>query len=326
MDEILQALKAFSTEKMTEISNQLKSSPSFVMDKFYTKKTAVLGDSVEVIIKRGAGVVLESVSPNAAHLVEKTDDAYILNIALPRFPLISTITAADIMQFRSLNNQKAVNEALSIKIGEKLAEHKASIDTTLEFMAVGSLFGKILDGKGNVLFDFTSKSSEIAFKSAETIISTLNQIDKAFINEFGKNTPYEVLCGYEFLGKLSQKCLDEKLFESKNASWIGDGGVRVLELFGVKFRPYAAKYKKIDGKEADFLDPKKAVAVPNDKNSFNLYYGRAIHTEALNQAPKLYFSARPEELKNGAGYSIITESRAIPICNRPDGIIKLSFA
>lgn len=325
MDEILKALEAFSTGKMTEISNQIKSTPSFVMDKFYKRKTAVLGDSVEVIIRRGAGVVLESVSPNAAHLVEKTDDAYILNVALPRFPLISTITAADIMQFRSLNNQQAVNESLSVKIAEKLASHKSSIDTTLEFMAVGSLFGKIMDGKGNVLFDFVSKRAVISFKADETIIKTLNKIDKAIIDEFGKNTAYEVLCGYEFLSTLATKANNEKLFENKSAAWTNDNGVRVLEIYGTKFRPYAAKYKNTKGKEEDFLDTKKAVVIPNDISSFNLYYGRAVHTEALSQAPKLYFSAKPEELANGAGYSIISETRAIPICNRPDGIIKLEF-
>lgn len=310
---------------MSEILTQLKSSPNFVLNKFYsTNKKAVLGNSVEVTIKRGASVVLESVSPVAEHLVQKTSDAYILSVALPRFPLKSKITAADISLFKSIDNRGAIQEAITTKIADILAEHKNSIDTTLEFMAVGSLFGKILDGKGNLLFDFVSKNEEIKCTSKK-VIQILNDIDTSFIKEYGKNTPYEVLCGYEFLQKLVDKATSEKLFESLAARWESNAGSRVLLIHGTRFIPYSAKYKNLQGEEKDFLESKKAIAVPMDASSFALYYGRAVHTSALNLAPKLYFSASPELLPDGGGYSIISETRAIPICNRPDGIIHLSF-
>lgn len=326
MNNLEEALKKFSTAAMTAISNQIKSSPNFVLDKFYKGKSkATLSDSIDVIIKRGAGVVLESVSPAAEHLVQKTDDAYILTVSLPRFPLRDNLTAADISQLKSINNTDGLQESLTIKIADILDKQKRSIETTLEFMAVGSLFGKIMDGKGNVLFDFTSTTPAINFTSTKVIIKTLQEIDKAFVKEFGKNTPYDVLCGYDFLSSLADKATSEKLFENGTAKWENENNTRVLFVHGTKFIPYAASYKNTKGQTKEFLEANKAVAIPTGSDAFTLYYGRAVHTEALDKAPTLYFSAAPEKLANGAGYSIITESRAIPICDRPDGIVTLGF-
>lgn len=47
--------------------------------------------------------------------------------------------------------QEAQAKSLSGALGVLVKEMKESFNTTLEYMANGALFGKILDGKGNVL-------------------------------------------------------------------------------------------------------------------------------------------------------------------------------
>lgn len=47
--------------------------------------------------------------------------------------------------------QEAQTKSLSGALGVLVKEMKESFNTTLEYMANGALFGKILDGKGNVL-------------------------------------------------------------------------------------------------------------------------------------------------------------------------------
>ncbi|PSM51351.1 phage major capsid protein E [Campylobacter blaseri] len=328
LDEIL---KKFSVVAMTNIANQLKAAPHFAMDKFYKTKKGVVGDSVDIIIKRGAGVVLESVSANASHLVTKTDDAYIVTVSLPRFPLVDKINASDINSLRSLNSEKAVTESLSVKIAEILKSQKDSIDTTLEYMAIGSLFGKILDGKGQELFSFVSRkqgvqlSKKSSGNGAKTLIETLNEVDERLISEFGVNPGYEVLCGYGFLANLVNKANEEELFKAGIAKWSEEGNLRVLNIYGTDFRPYSAKYKNTKGEAKDFMDTDKAKVIPKSTEPFTLYYGRANHVDALGLAPKLYFSAAPEKLDKGQGYAIVSETKAIPICNRPDALIELSF-
>lgn len=321
-------LRSFSTDAMTQIASQIKTDPTFIMDRFFKIKKQCLGDSVKIYIKRGAGVVLASLSPNAEHYMQKTDEAYILNVALPRFPLQNYLTASDINQFKSLDNKNnALTKSVSAKIAEILSAQKSSIITTFEFMAVGALFGKVFDGAGKLLFDFTSQSKPVSFFSADTtsIRKSLNEIEKAITNEFGSNPGYSVLCGYEFFDKLSEKVKSEKLEENNIAVWKNVNGKSVLEVYGIEFIPYSATYKDTKGKVQEFLESSKAIAVPNSKDIFEFHYGRANHIEAVSRAPELIFSAAPEALPKGQGYAIITESRAIPICNRPDAIIKLEF-
>ncbi|MDO5649987.1 MAG: major capsid protein [Gallicola sp.] len=329
--EIEELLKKFSVETMTSISNQIKTSPSFILDRFYTKKEAVLGTSAEVIIKRGAGVLLESVSNDAEHLMTKTDDAYILNIPLPRFPLVDNITASDMATLRSLNSSKAIAETLAVKIGEKLAKQKRDIITTMEFMAVGSLFGVITDGKGKELFKFTSRKESIKLdKTSATgkknIETSLSEITRAIIAEFGTTQGFEIFCGYDFISTLAKKADEEDLFnKGARAAWKNSGDTRTLSILGVDFTPYEAIYKDAKGKDKSFLDSDKAIVVPKNLDAFTHYYARAIHVEALGRSPELFFSASPERLAKGQGYAIITESRNIPICNRPDAILHLEF-
>ncbi|WP_462192123.1 major capsid protein, partial [Campylobacter jejuni] len=71
-----------------------------------------------------------------------------------RFALAKRISASEINSLRSLALQEAQAKSLSGALGVLVKEMKESFNTTLEYMANGALFGKILDGKGNVLFDF----------------------------------------------------------------------------------------------------------------------------------------------------------------------------
>ncbi|MGN8609189.1 UNVERIFIED_CONTAM: major capsid protein, partial [Campylobacter jejuni] len=70
------------------------------------------------------------------------------------------ISASEINSLRSLALQEAQAKSLSGALGVLVKEMKESFNTTLEYMANGALFGKILDGKGNVLFDFGSASKK----------------------------------------------------------------------------------------------------------------------------------------------------------------------
>ena len=69
MDELL---KKFTVEAMTEITNQTKADQSFITDTFFKKWTPTLSNTHNIIIEKGAGVILESVSENGEHLVTKT--------------------------------------------------------------------------------------------------------------------------------------------------------------------------------------------------------------------------------------------------------------
>ena len=93
---MLKAMALWTIVATMKLINQIKTAPSFVFDKYFkSSQKGVMGSTIEVPIKKGAGIVLESVSPSAEHLYHEENDAYILTISLPRFPLETVITAAD---------------------------------------------------------------------------------------------------------------------------------------------------------------------------------------------------------------------------------------
>ena len=67
------------------------------------------------------------------------------------------------------------------------------------------------------------------------------------------------------------------------------------------------------------------MAIPNTKGIFQLHYSRAHHTQALNLSAQKFFAAKPEELAQGRGYCLHTESNVLPICVRPDALVKLEW-
>lgn len=80
--------------------------------------------------------------------------------------------------------------------------------------------------------------------------------------------------------------------------------------------------KNTNGKSVEFLKGTEGMVVPKD-NSNRIYYTRANHTDALGKAPSLMFVSKPEILPRGAGIEIVGEMRAMPVCTRPNGLIKL---
>lgn len=323
---MLNAMKKWTVVATMKLISQIKTSPSFVFDKYFKGSgKGVMGSTIEVPIKKGAGIVLESVSPSAEHLYHEENDAYILTLSLPRFPLETPITASDMNELKSLADETEQTQALAQKIGEIVGEHKESFMTTLEFMSVGALFGKVMDGKGNTLFEFTSGAAVIDFKSDKNLITSLNEIDDALVAELGHEVPYNILADRSYISGVAARATTEALFDQGLAKWINEDGKRVLEVHGVKHIPYTGKYKNAKGQDKQFIATNKAIVIPESADVFKLYYGRANHTEALKKAPALFFTATPEPLPKGRGYSILSEMRAIPICVRPGALIQLQW-
>lgn len=324
--DLEQLLEIFSSTKVTEAINQVKASPRFVSDTFFKDRIPSLESTARVEIIKGAGIVLNSVSENGEHSLEETRNAYILNIPLPRFALVKRISASEINSLRSLALREAQIKSLSGAMGVLIREMKESFNTTLEYMANGALFGKILDGQGNTLFDFgsTNKSIvEVKKDGSKTLANINDNIESKIIDEFGTSINYEVLCGNELFASISDLALKEDLYKNHLAS--RDEKDKSLILYGTKYRRYSAKYKNTKGKSVEFLASNEGIVVPND-NSNRIYYTRANHTEALGKEPTLMFVSKPEILQRGAGIEIVGEMRALPVCTRPNGLIKLTLS
>ena len=319
-------MKYFLATQMVAIIKQIKVAPRYVYDKYFAKsKEPKLSPSVQIPIYKGSGVILESVSEEGEHLIQDSGDKFLIDLTIPRFPLEKTNTSAELNQISALDGKKEQIETLSQKVGQILTEHKNSFLTTLEFMATGALFGKVVDGKGKTLFEFKSTSTPIVSKSGVTLIEILNSIDEKLEEELGYIPPYEILASRSYINGIATLAKEEELFKNNNAKWEEVDGRRVLIVHGKKFVPYSAAYKNTKGVTKKFLEDNKAIVTPFAPEVYKTYYSRANHTEALKMAPKMFFAATPEKLGKGKGYVLVSEMRAIPICVRPGALINLEY-
>jgi hypothetical protein len=305
--------------------NQLKISGTFVFDKYFAKKgKPVLGNTATLKIKKGASIVLRAIAPGADRLVKDTKDIYELTIKLPRFGQSGLILAHEINEFESLEGEAKV-EAVSQKVKEILQEHKDDYMTTIEYMATGALFGKVMDGEGTVLFEFNTTADPIEFKLKDNI-AALDEIDEALVDELGSEVPYEILADATFISRVAANAKTNELFKTGEAKWLDEDGKRVLVVHSKRYIPFRASYKDENGDRIPFIAEGEAVVIPLSEDVFQFVYGRADHTDALKAAPQLFFAAAPELLEKGKGWGIETETKPIPYCVRPGALIKLKYS
>lgn len=194
MNGIIELIKKWTVVDTTKSITQIKDTETFIYDRYFTKKMKGHKENkIEVPIKRGTGCILESVSSGAEHLVNERSDEYLLDLNLPRFPLVNPIYASEINDLKSYDTPDQ-KEQLGRLIGEIQDEHKRSFLTTLEYMAAGALFGKIIDGKGKILFEFKGESEAVELSGKDTV-SFLRAIDKELVAEWGKSVAYKFLAG-----------------------------------------------------------------------------------------------------------------------------------
>lgn len=318
-------IKLWTLTTILTAIEQTKAVSSKIFDKYFKANAKpVMGNTATLKIRKGAGVVLETILPGAERLVKDLRDVYEITIKLPRFGLQDTILPYEINEFETLEGE-AKAEAVSKKIATILKEHKDDYMTTLEFMCVGALFGKVVDGSGKVLFEFRSTATPIEFKNKEIDIA-LNEIDNALVEELGTEVPYEILCSNEFYNKVVAKAKTAGDFENKTASYIDEDGTRILVSHGKRFVPYRTSYTDENGNTKKFLKANEAIVIPKSEKVYEVVYGRADHTEAVKVAPKMFFAATPQELERGKGYAIDTEMKAMPYCTRPGALINLVFS
>lgn len=322
--KFIDVMKLWTLTTILTAIEQTKTVSSKIFDKYFKANTEpVMGNTAKLKIQKGAGIVLETILAGADRMVKDLKDVYEITIELPRFGLQDTILPHEINEFESLEGP-AKAEAISKKIATILKDHKDDYMTTLEFMCVGALFGKVVDGKGKVLFEFRSSANPIEFKNKE-IDTVLNEIDNALVEELGTEVPYDILCANTFFNKVVAKVKTSGDFDNKLASYIDEDGVRILLVHGKRFVPYRASYPDENGNNKKFLKEKEAIVIPKSEKVYKVVYGRADHTEAVRVAPKMFFAATPQELGRGKGWAIDTEMKAIPYCTRPGALINLVF-
>lgn len=324
MDELMTLMDEFQVEQNTEVISQLKSSPKYITDTFFTRKEGIEGHTATIKIKRGAGVILTALTPEANRQVDSTKDEYIIKTEIPRFALTKTLNVSEIKSLKAFDNKNDALESLSMQISNKLKEQKLSLTTTLEFLCLGALNGIVYDGEGKELFKIEKDSSVKPIELKGTLDEYIREIEEKLSDELGYIPEYKVLADNKFIGKLVKVAEAEGLFKNSCATWQNNNNKRELVIYGTIFTPYNAKYNNSKGTRVDFLSD-SAKVIPYDEEVFKIIYGSSMHTQAINQLPTLFFASSPTENPQRTGWNIDSEMNALPVCTRPEAVFELKI-
>ncbi len=316
-----EAAARWGVRNTTKTLSQIKATFTPIFDKYFKNKgRGIIGSTTTIKIMKGSGLILESVAPDAEHLLHERPTIFEIAVKIPRFPLENTIGASTLNEISSLDDQSQPIR-LAEEIGAIQKEHRLSFDTTLEYMATGALFGKVMDGTGKTLFEFASTRPQVEFKSGKPLLTSITEIDDAMVEELGMNPGYEIKCGRGFYNHVFALAKAENLFTDKLAEVIVDGEERVLLVHGVKFKAYTVKYQNTAGQLVSFVSNDDMAAIPNSDSFTDFIYSRADHTGAMKSTPSLYFGA-VEELPRGRGVVVSSESKPLPVCTNPNAVIR----
>ncbi|MDY0320413.1 MAG: major capsid protein [Arcobacteraceae bacterium] len=314
----------WSPINVTEKLLHLKPVQTVLFDKYVKDRKGQVGATFEVKIKKGAGVILESISPEAEHLVHDRGDVFVFNASTARYALANPITPEKLDNIASFEGE---DQALSLaeEIGDIQREHKESFDTSLEFQTAGALFNKVMDGKGKVLFELNYNGLKVEFKSGTPLKESINEVLRHIKKELGVQTlKVSCLAGPDFMDGIFALAKEEDLFKTNQAKEIDKEGENILVIHGMMFTEYIATYQNADGEDKEFIPSDEAVFLPEDSNIFKLRYSRANDTKAAGQKPKLYFGA-VEELPKGRGWEVRSECRPLVYNSRPSATPKGKF-
>ncbi len=263
-----------------------------------------------------------------------------VNFDIPHFPLDDAITPSDIQNVTAWG-EAGIMVGLEDVYNEKLERMRAKHDLTHSHLDWGALNGLVLDGEGKLLFnlwstfDLTETSYAVDLDTASTRVDAFNRKVKARLRKELRGTPstgVRVLAGSEFFEKYVghasvRESLQHYKGETENPARDGIEDVftyagwtmeRIDEEFGVRqangtvvMRPAVA---------AD-----EALVLPMGTDFFRRYMAPPDTLNQANVKPDAKVFVSTNDLPHDKGREIHTESNVLPICIRPQLLIRLTI-
>lgn len=262
-----------------------------------------------------------------------TQDAIFLEI--PHIPHVETIKPQDIQDWLSFAQNPVRPKTLEESVAEKLQDIRDRYGITWEWMKLGALKGLITDGAGTTVydlyevFDIQQKTVDFDLDNAECDVRSKTYEVARYMEENAKG---EIVNGVhaevsaEFFDKLTGHANVEKYYVNwANAAQLAGGDIRKGFAFGAMvFSEYTGSLPMANGSSARLIAAGDGHAWPTGtRNVFKHYAGPANRLSIANMpGPDIYVS--PKVLDHDKGMEFDCEGNPLPICTRPDLLVKIT--
>ena len=253
------------------------------------------------------------------------------SFVIPHIPHDDVVLPEEVQGLRAFGSENEL-EALATLIAKKLALMKNKLLITLEHLRVGALKGVILDADGSTLYDLfsefgiTAKSVNFALTTNTTevllkVLEVKRHIEDNLRGEF--MTGIMCLCSPGFFDALTTHPKVKEAYARWQQGQILFTDNRTNFSFGgITFEEYRGQATDAAGNVRKFIADDEAHFFPlGTASTFRTYLAPADFNETANTLGlPLYAKQAPRKFERGT--DIHTQSNPLPICLRPEVLVK----
>jgi len=257
------------------------------------------------------------------------------SFVIPHIPHDDVVLPEEVQGIRAFGSETEV-EALSNLMAQKLQTMRAKHAITLEHLRMGALKGVILDADASVLYDLyqefeitpkvvnfalTTSSTEVLLK----VLEVRRHIEDNLKGEF--MTGVMCLCSQGFFDALTTHPKVKEAYQRWREGLVLFSDNRTGFTFGgVTFEEYRGQATDANGTVRKFIADDEAHFFPlGTATTFRTYFAPADFNETANTLG-LPLYAKQEPRKFGRGTDLHSQSNPLPICHRPEILVKATKA
>jgi len=253
------------------------------------------------------------------------------SFVIPHIPHDDVVLPEEVQGLRAFGSENDL-EALSNLIARKLQNMRNKHAITLEHLRMGALKGVILDADGSTLYDLYSEFG-IAAKTVNFALSTnttevllkilevKRHIEDNLRGEF--MTGIYCLCSQGFFDALTTHAKVKEAFQYfQRSQQLGNDYRAGFTFGGITFEEYRGQATDVAGNVRKFIADDEAHFFPlGTASTFRTYLAPADFNETANTlGMPLYAKQAPRKFERGT--DVHTQSNPLPICLRPEVLVK----
>jgi len=315
---------AFTLQSLTAAINNLPYQPGRIGQLGLFNETGVATRNISIESRDGQ-LLLMPVKPVGADGTPITgNDRKAHPFVIPHIPARATITADEVQGVRVFGSENQA-ETVQMKVNERLATMRNSLEYTVESHRVSAIKGQAIDANGGTIdlfAEFGVTQQVVTMGLSTTGNSAIRQkmfnVKQAIRGALG-GTPFggiRVFCGDNFWAAL----LEDK---DTKATYLNQA--QAAELRGDpsdSFAAFGAIWEHYEGTtDANFGADAYAVPV-GVPDLFLTRFAPANYNETVNTIGLPYY-AKAEPMKFNKGFELEGQSNPFNICTRPASVIRL---
>jgi hypothetical protein len=253
------------------------------------------------------------------------------SFVIPHIPHDDAVLPEEVQGIRAFGSETET-DALANLLALKLQNMRNKHAITLEYLRMGALKGVILDADGSTLYDLYSefgiaaKTVSFALGTAGTevllkVLEVKRHIEDNLKGEF--MTGIMCLCSQGFYDAFTThaKVKEAFMYFQRNQQ-LGNDYRTGFTFGGITFEEYRGQATDAAGNVRKFIADDEAHVLPiGPASTFRTYFAPADFNETANTLG-LPLYAKQEPRKFGRGTDLHTQQNPLPICLRPEVLVK----